>query len=80
MLLDILYQAFSPFCRTMTFAGMDTTSNSLARILHILAMHPDVQEKVREESIKARSDGDLSYDELMQLPYLDAVIRETLRL
>ncbi|KAI0955818.1 hypothetical protein AcV7_006382 [Taiwanofungus camphoratus] len=65
---------------TMTFAGMDTTSNSLARILHMLAMHPDAQEKVREESIKARSDGDLSYDELMQLPYLDAVIRETLRL
>lgn len=28
---------------------------------------------------RAHSGGDLSYDELMALPYLDAVYRETLR-
>ena len=65
-------------------AAMDTTSNTLSRILHQLATHPEVQEKLREELIQARDDGtggfrDLDYDEVMELPYLDAVCRETLR-
>jgi cytochrome P450 len=61
---------------------MDTTSNALSRILHLLATHPDVQNKLREEiTAKFRSsDGNISYDELVALPYLDAVCRETLRL
>ena len=63
---------------------MDTTSNALARILHQLALHPEVQEKLRQELVRARDDGagslrDLDYDEVMELPYLDAVCRETLR-
>ena len=60
---------------------MDTTSNSLSRILHLLAMHPDVQDKLRAEIIEAQGgDNDIAYDELIKLPYLDAVCRETLRL
>nr|VWO98254.1 Non-specific serine/threonine protein kinase (EC [Ganoderma boninense] len=71
---------------TFTLAGMDTTSNALSRILHLLAQHPDAQEKLRAELIAAQGgpdgDGDasLSYDALDKLPYLDAVCRETLRL
>ncbi|KAH9949926.1 cytochrome P450 monooxygenase [Amylocystis lapponica] len=65
---------------TLIFAAMDTTSNSLSRILHILSERPDVQEKLRQEIVTARDGRDLSYDELMQLPFLDAVCRETLRL
>lgn len=63
----------------MLFAGTDTTSSIMARILHLLAQHPDVQEKLRQELLHARKEGDLGYDELVQLPYLDAVCRETLR-
>ena len=69
--------------RSLTFAGTDTTSNGLARILHLLCLHPEVQERLRKEIVEARSanDGhDLSYDELVELPYLDAICRETLRL
>lgn len=62
------------------FAGHDTTSNALARILHLLALNPDVQARLRYEVTKARSGGDLDYDALMELPYLDAIIRETMRL
>ena len=63
---------------------MDTTSNALSRVLHQLAMHPHEQQKLREELIAARDDGtgnlrDLDYDEVMELTYLDAVCRETLR-
>ncbi len=67
----------------MVLAGMDTTANSLARILQLLAEHPDVQEKLREEVIGAveteGTDGAIDFDKLMDMPYMDAVCRETLR-
>ncbi|KAI0765001.1 cytochrome P450 [Fomes fomentarius] len=69
---------------TMILAGMDTTSNSIARILQILAENPDVQERLREEIVQAvEADGTedtIEFDKLMALPYLEAVCRETLRL
>ena len=60
---------------------MDTTSNSLSRILHLLAEYPDVQARLRAEIMAARreQDDDLGFDELNALPFLDAVMRETLR-
>ncbi|KAI0270655.1 cytochrome P450 [Gloeopeniophorella convolvens] len=65
---------------TFLFAGTDTTSSGLSRILYLLSTHQDAQDKLREELIEARaSGGDLSYDELMALPYLEAICRETLR-
>ncbi len=69
--------------RTFILAGMDTTSNALSRTLHALAQHPSVQERLRAEILEAReaSNGsDISHDDLVKLPYLDAVCRETLRL
>lgn len=59
---------------------MDTTSNALARTLHLLSEHPAVQQCLREELMAAFDGEDLSYDTLVSLPYLDAVCRETLRL
>ncbi len=72
--------------RVFILAGMDTTSNALSRILHLLAQHPAEQEKLRAEIREARGSSasdvgaDISYDDLVKLPYLDAVCRETLRL
>ncbi|KAF9474249.1 cytochrome P450 [Pholiota conissans] len=67
---------------TLTFAAMDTTSSALSRILWLLAGHQDVQDKLRHEIRQAREEhgGDLPYDKLVALPYLDAICRETLRL
>ncbi|EIM86870.1 cytochrome P450 [Stereum hirsutum FP-91666 SS1] len=67
---------------TLTFAAMDTTSSALSRILHLLSMNPEVQDRLREELINARKEieGDFDYDTLMGLPYLEAVCRETLRM
>ena len=71
------------FPRTMIVAGMDTTANSLARVLQLLAECPDVQDRLRQEilqAVEAAGDGDiLDYDKVMELPYLEAVCRETLR-
>ncbi|KAL0062738.1 hypothetical protein AAF712_010360 [Marasmius tenuissimus] len=61
----------------------NTTSNALSRIIHLLSQHLDVQTKLREEIRAARiTQGwkDISYDELVCLPLLDAICRETLRL
>ena len=65
----------------MTFAAMDTTSNVLSQILHLLAQHQDVQTRLRSEILEARHGGqEFSYDQLCALPLLDAICRETLRL
>ncbi|KAI0763492.1 cytochrome P450 [Trametes elegans] len=67
---------------TLTFAAMDTTSNALSFTLWRLAQNQEVQDKLRREIMEAKeaSGGDIPYDDLVALPYLDAVCRETLRL
>ncbi|KAI0721435.1 cytochrome P450 [Fomitopsis betulina] len=67
---------------TFILAGMDTTSNALDRTFDLLSRHQDVQDKLRAEVTEAiRKYGpELPYDVLTELPYLDAVCRETLRL
>ncbi|KAI0048972.1 cytochrome P450 [Auriscalpium vulgare] len=64
---------------TLLFAGTDTTSSALARIFHLLSERQDVQERLRDE-LSAVPEAELGYDQLVNLPYLDAVCRETLRL
>ena len=62
---------------------MDTTSGVLTHILYMLAAHPDVQERLRAEILAKRAavDGEqFSYDQLGEMPLLDAVCRETLRM
>ena len=62
---------------------MDTTSNALSVTLWRLAQDQDVQQKVRQEIFDAQDaqgGGDIGYDDLVSLPLLDAVCRETLRL
>ncbi|TDL23918.1 cytochrome P450 [Rickenella mellea] len=63
---------------TFTFAGHETTSGILSFTLLELARHPDVQQKLRDEVIQYG--GSLSYDGIQKLAYLDAVIKEGLRI
>ncbi|KAI0059756.1 cytochrome P450 [Artomyces pyxidatus] len=67
---------------TLLGAATESTSNALARTLQLLAQRPDVQGRLRQELNDAfvTTGSELGYDELMQLPYLDAICRETLRL
>ena len=54
----------------------------MSRVLHLLAERPDVQDKLRNELVQARETygEEIPFDDLLALPYLDAVCRETLRL
>nr|VWO98257.1 Putative tyrosine-protein kinase AmsA (EC (Amylovoran biosynthesis membrane-associated protein AmsA) [Ganoderma boninense] len=72
---------------TFILAGMESTSNALSRVLHLLAQNPTMQEKLRAEIIDAQGGAEpgdtnaaIPYDDLNKLPYLDAVCRETLRM
>ncbi|KAL1949048.1 hypothetical protein VTO73DRAFT_10854 [Trametes versicolor] len=75
---------------TFLLGGQETTTSALARMLYILAREPQAQARLRTEAFGARSahtanGGDwrktsLPYDILIGLPFLDAVVRETLRL
>ena len=61
-------------------AGYDTTGTSLSWILYDLAMNQEAQDNLYEEIVEAGKDTNkLPYDTLQSLPYLDAVIHESLR-
>lgn len=62
-------------------AGSETTSTLLTWTSYNLAMNPDVQDKLFAELSQAQKEnGQLDYETLFTLKYLDSVINETLRL
>lgn len=67
--------------RTLVFTATDTTSGAMARVLHLLAQYPEVQEKLRAEVTEAfhHQDEAIDFNNVSALPYLEAVIKETLR-
>ncbi|XP_014481573.1 PREDICTED: cytochrome P450 6k1-like [Dinoponera quadriceps] len=62
-------------------AGFETSSTITAFTLYELAVHPEIQTKLRREIVDAldASDGNITYDMTLSLPYLDMVVAETLR-
>ncbi|KAI7693639.1 hypothetical protein SSS_06904 [Sarcoptes scabiei] len=61
-------------------AGYETTATTLAHCFYELAMNQDVQQKLYNEIKSVLDDGKpLNYSNVMTLPYLDAVLSETLR-
>ncbi|KAF7369919.1 hypothetical protein MSAN_00621400 [Mycena sanguinolenta] len=68
---------------SLVHGGQETTSSSLARFLTIVAEDNNLQQRLREElraakALKAPGE-DLNFNELERLPFLDAVVREMLR-
>jgi cytochrome P450 len=65
---------------TMLLAGHETTAIALSFAAHLLATHPEVAGRLREELDARVGARPLVLDDLQHLPLLDAVTRETLRL
>lgn len=68
---------------TILFAGHETTSNTICWALLELARHPDVQEKLRQEIheyIISHGVTELTASDFDSMPFLQAVLKETLRL
>ncbi|KOC61113.1 Cytochrome P450 9e2 [Habropoda laboriosa] len=74
---DIICHAFTFF-----FGGFDTVSSQSAFIAHMLAENPEAQTRLQEEIDEAleRTNGQLTYETINEMKYLDAVVNETLRL
>ncbi|XP_026729892.1 cytochrome P450 4C1-like [Trichoplusia ni] len=66
----------------LVVAGTDTSAVGACFTICMLARHPDVQERACEELHEVFGDSDrpLTSEDLPRLKYLDAVVRETLRL
>ncbi|XP_058817241.1 uncharacterized protein LOC131680542 [Topomyia yanbarensis] len=66
---------------TFFIDGFETSSVAISFVLYEIARNPNVQNRLREELMKATAeDGTISFESLLELPYLDQVISETLRL
>ena len=68
---------------TLLFAGQDTSAATLSWTLHLLSLHPEKQQKLADEVKAALDQSDtrrVSKNAISQMPYLDAVIKESMRL
>ncbi|KAF8580093.1 PAH-inducible cytochrome P450 monooxygenase PC-PAH 1 [Ramaria rubella] len=70
---------------SLLLAGHETTATAVTWTLYELSKHPDFQSKVREEIMATcsrasqRAQIELSLSDLESMPYLAALIKETLR-
>ncbi|KAJ4808743.1 Cytochrome P450 734A6 [Rhynchospora pubera] len=68
-------------CKTFFFAGKQTTSNLLTWSSVLLAMHPDWQERARQEVLEVCGPTELpSKEHLPKLKTIGMILSETLRL
>lgn len=68
---DIMAQALMFF-----LGGFETIATSLSFTVYELALHPDIQERLREEidDIWSEHNDKLSYDAIAHMKYMDMVI------
>jgi cytochrome P450 len=76
------YQYLFGNTRMFLFAGHDTTAAILSNALWELATHPQIQARLQAEldPLFDTTENKPTYKDLMQLKYLDAVVKEALRL
>jgi len=65
---------------TLLLAGHETSATTLAWVTHRLVRHPDVLARVRDELARVVGAGPVAPEHVAQLEYLDATIKETMRL
>jgi retinoid hydroxylase len=62
----------------LLFAGHETLTSALASMCLLLAQHPQVLAAARAEQAQFRGEP-LTFDTLKQMPYLDRILKEVLR-
>jgi cytochrome P450 len=65
---------------TLIFAGHETTAHALTWTWYLLATHPEKVAKMREELDHVLGDRRAEVEDLPNLPYLEMVVKESLRL
>lgn len=65
---------------TFLIAGHETTSGLLSFVFYQLLTHPDTYRKAQQEVDEVVGQGVIEVSHLSKLPYINSVLRETLRL
>lgn len=61
-------------------AGYEVTANSLAFALYLIHQHPAIEAQLRSEINQVLGHRLITFDDLAQMPYLDCVLKESMRL
>ncbi len=64
----------------IVFAGHETTAETTTWLLYLLSTHPEVEARLRREMADVLGDRDPTPADVEEMPYLDRVVCETLRL
>ena len=89
MLLDATYEDTNEFMSerqlldellTIFAAGHETSSNALTWTMYLLDQHPEVVEKMKKEINEVTPNKLPGYNELRNMPYLQQVIDESMRI
>ena len=78
-LVQVKSQCFLPICQCATDLKVDTTSTTLTFLFWELSKHQDWQTRLREE-LRTNVQGSATFQQVKDLPILEAVISEALRL
>lgn len=73
-------EAVNAHVKTFFAAGYETTAMALVWTCHLLAQHPEWQERVAGEVAGVLQGREPSFEDLRQLPLLRAVLEESMRL
>lgn len=65
---------------TLLLAGHETTASTLSWSFHLLDEHPEVRQRLREESVAVLGDRLPTYEDLRRLTYTSMVVEEVMRL
>lgn len=78
---DLSDQELRDHVLNFIIAGRDTTAQTLSWAIWELGQHPECERKLREEVLAVcGKDGEVTYEQLKDLKYTNAVFNETLRL
>jgi cytochrome P450 family 6 len=61
---------------TFLAAGFESSGSTLSFALYELALHPEIQQRLREEiqQVLRKHDGNVTYDGIQDMTYLDMVV------
>lgn len=65
---------------TMFLAGHETTANTLMWTFYLLSQHPDIKQRLYTEIDSVLGDRTVTLSDLSNLPYLEMVLKESMRL
>lgn len=66
---EVMAQAFLFF-----FAGSDTSSTTVSFALTEIGHRPEIQERLRREILEKTKDGEITYESVMEMTYLNQVV------